>query len=162
MLIGVISDTHDNLENVEKACGVFRSKNIALVLHAGDITTPYIVRALGEFRVIAVWGNCDVDRVPLAQAFSEIGGESKGDFGEIGAGGLSFALYHGVNQNFLAGLVQSGKYDFVITGHTHSAVIQRETHCILLNPGTAAGVRADRASIALINTASRYAEIVEL
>ncbi|HDI75587.1 MAG TPA: YfcE family phosphodiesterase, partial [Thermoprotei archaeon] len=36
MIIGVVADTHDNLNKVSKVIEVFKEKNIEIVLHAGD------------------------------------------------------------------------------------------------------------------------------
>jgi predicted phosphodiesterase len=40
MLIGLISDTHDNLPMIEKAVKKLNEENVALVLHAGDYVLP--------------------------------------------------------------------------------------------------------------------------
>ena len=38
MIIGVISDTHNNLRNVKKIIELFNEKKVELVIHTGDIT----------------------------------------------------------------------------------------------------------------------------
>jgi putative phosphoesterase len=35
-MIGIISDTHDNLPAIKRAVDLFNEKNVDLVLHAGD------------------------------------------------------------------------------------------------------------------------------
>ncbi|MEM2172632.1 MAG: metallophosphoesterase family protein, partial [Thermoproteota archaeon] len=37
MLIGLISDTHDNLIMIEKSVAFFNEKKVEVVLHAGDV-----------------------------------------------------------------------------------------------------------------------------
>lgn len=43
MIIGLISDTHDNLPMVEKAVKKLNQENVALVLHAGDYVAPFVI-----------------------------------------------------------------------------------------------------------------------
>ena len=40
MKIGLISDTHDNIKNIENAISVFSNKRVSFVIHAGDIISP--------------------------------------------------------------------------------------------------------------------------
>ena len=37
MLIGVVSDTHNNLKNIEQIISLFNNEEITLVVHTGDI-----------------------------------------------------------------------------------------------------------------------------
>ena len=41
MKIGVISDTHDHLENISKAVTVFNNKNVDVLIHCGDYVSPF-------------------------------------------------------------------------------------------------------------------------
>ena len=38
MILGVVSDTHNRLSNVEKIIDIFNEKNVDKVIHTGDIT----------------------------------------------------------------------------------------------------------------------------
>ena len=38
MLIGVVSDTHNNLLNIDKIIEIFNEKKVESVIHTGDIT----------------------------------------------------------------------------------------------------------------------------
>jgi hypothetical protein len=51
--------------------------------------------------------------------FLNIGAELKGELGEIELGGVLFGIYHGTDEQLKRKLVDSGKYDVIITGHTH-------------------------------------------
>ena len=37
MLIGVISDTHNNIKNIDKIIGLFNEEKVSSVIHSGDI-----------------------------------------------------------------------------------------------------------------------------
>ena len=55
MKIGLISDTHDNIQNIRKAISLFNDKNVSFVIHAGDIVSPEAVEAFAGVKLIAVW-----------------------------------------------------------------------------------------------------------
>ena len=73
MLIGAISDTHDNLPNIEKAVKFFNDKKVNLVLHAGDYVAGFVVPKLKMLNcpLIGVFGNNDGDHELLKKRFSE-------------------------------------------------------------------------------------------
>jgi putative phosphoesterase len=119
--IGIISDTHDDMENVQRAIEIFNTEKVEYVIHAGDYIFPGIV---GEFKklntkLIGVLGNNDGEKVHLLKSFLDIGGELKGEIGEIELDGLSFGIYHGTDKEVKEKLVNSQKYDVVVSGHTH-------------------------------------------
>ena len=43
MKIGIISDSHDDVVNVNRAIDIFEQNEIKAVIHAGDIISPPIV-----------------------------------------------------------------------------------------------------------------------
>ena len=86
MLVGIISDTHDNIKNIEKAVDVFIERRVRFVIHAGDYVCPKAVESFQGIKLIGVLGNNDVDVSGLTSAFNNIGGELKGDFCEIELG----------------------------------------------------------------------------
>jgi putative phosphoesterase len=119
--IGIISDTHDDVENVQSAIEIFNTENVKYVIHAGDYVFPGIVLEFEKLdaKLIGVLGNNDGERVHLLKNFLTIGGELKGELGEVELDGVIFGIYHGTDEQLKTKLVDSGKYDFVITGHTH-------------------------------------------
>ena len=40
MIIGLISDTHDNIQNIQNAISLFTDKKVSFVIHVGDIVSP--------------------------------------------------------------------------------------------------------------------------
>ena len=93
-MIGIISDSHDNLAAIRKAVEFFNKKQVKAVLHAGDIISPFTVREFKELnpKLYFVFGNNDGDRVTLTKKFEEIGAVSCGDFGDLTIDGLQIAL----------------------------------------------------------------------
>ncbi|HNR26026.1 MAG TPA: metallophosphoesterase family protein, partial [Methanobacteriaceae archaeon] len=41
MLIGIMSDSHDHIEAIRMVVNFFNQKKVDLVLHAGDLISPF-------------------------------------------------------------------------------------------------------------------------
>lgn len=139
MKIGLISDTHDNIQNIQKAIISFNEKLVRVVIHAGDIVSPEAVEAFDGMKLIGVLGNNDLQVNELTDAFDNIGGQLKGEFCEIEQDNLIFAGYHGTNSKRKESLIQCGKYDVVVCGHTHRIQNKKVGKTLILNPGTENG-----------------------
>ncbi len=70
MLIGIMSDTHDNLPAIRKAVEFFNERNVDLVIHAGDYVAPFVARELKKLKapLKGVFGNNDGERKGLYEA----------------------------------------------------------------------------------------------
>ena len=75
----------------------------------------------------------------LNWCFWKIGGELRGEFCEIEQDNLVFVVYHGTNLKRKESLIQCGKYDVVVCGHTHRTQNKKVGKTLVLNPGTANG-----------------------
>jgi putative phosphoesterase len=163
MKIGLISDTHDNFRNIESAVKIFNNKNISYVIHAGDITTPEAVEAFAGVKLIGVLGNNDMDKEGLGNAFQKIGGHLSGELAEIEEDNLLIAVYHGTEFKKRDSLIQSGKYDVVIYGHTHKMDNKVVGKTIIINPGTANGwFFGYKATAAIFDTLSKECDFIQL
>ena len=163
MKIGLISDTHDNVENIRKAIREFNEKNVDLVLHAGDFSSPIAVYSFAGVKLVGVLGNNDKDIPGLTMAFKKINGELNGETLETTYGGLRFALYHGTNYVLRESLIKSKKFDVVIYGHTHRKIIKYYGRTLVINPGTAKGwMFGFYATAAIFDTSNRNVEFINL
>ncbi|MGH9927054.1 MAG: metallophosphoesterase family protein [Nitrososphaeraceae archaeon] len=163
MKIGLISDTHDNIQNTQKAIMFFNDKNVEVVIHAGDIVSPETVEVFDGMRLIGVLGNNDLEVRELASAFDKIGGQLKGEFCEIEQDKLIFAVYHGTDSRRKESLIQCGKYDVVICGHTHRAQNKKVGKTLIINPGTANGwFFGYGATAAIFDTLTRELDFIHL
>lgn len=163
MHIGLISDTHDNIYNIEKFVKICRDKNIDLVIHAGDIVRPESVKWFEGVRLIGVLGNNDIEEERLSSSFQKIGGELKGDFCEIEQDNVLIAVYHGTNAKKKSLVLQSGKYDILVCGHTHKLEEMQVGKTLLINPGTANGwFFGYKATAAIFDTKRRKTEFISL
>lgn len=161
MKIGLISDSHDHMENIKKSVKVFKDNKVDLVIHLGDYVNPNSVLAFKGLKLTGIFGNNDGDKFRLINAFNTIGGEIKGDFYEFETDGLKFACYHGTEWQLKNSLIECGKYDVVMCGHSHECVSKKSGDTLVLNPGTSHGFM-DKATVMVFDTLTRKAETIEL
>jgi putative phosphoesterase len=165
MLIGIISDSHDNITLIKKTVEILNKKNVKLVLHAGDYVSPFTSRYFKQLKpsLIGVLGNCDGATELLKKRYSEIGAEIRGIFAEVTpVKGLKIALFHGHEEHLLYSLINSGGYDVVIHGHTHQAKVSKIGKTIVINPGELCGYLSNSATIALLDTDTCKTRVVEI
>jgi putative phosphoesterase len=163
-LIGIISDSHDNMNAIRKAVNFFNEKKVIAVLHAGDLVSPFTARAFKELeaKLYFVFGNNDGDKVTLTKWFEEIGATSCGSFGDLTIDGLHIALLHGTNEVLVKALARSGEFDVVVRGHTHDPGVKIIEGVPVINPGEASGVLSGKSTVAILDIANLNVEITEL
>jgi uncharacterized protein len=165
MLIGLISDTHDNLPAVEKAVKFLNEAEVGLVLHAGDYCSPFVIAKFKALncRLIGVFGNNDGDHELLRKRFSETSNcEVRGRFAFVDVDGFKVALVHGDETELLDALLNCGGFDAVVHGHSHIVVSKAKGKTLLVNPGEVCGYLYAKSTLGLLDTVKREAEIVEL
>jgi len=165
MLIGLISDTHDNLPLVEKAIKRLNNEKVDLVLHAGDYTSPFTIpkfRAL-SCRLIGVFGNNDGDHELLKKKFGETQNcEVRGRFAQVDAEGFRIALLHGEETELYNALVSCGSFNAIVSGHTHISLNETKGRTIVVCPGEVCGYLYGKPTFALLDTSERAATLIEL
>lgn len=134
-MIGVISDTHDNVANILKAIKVFENLEVDFIIHCGDVISPATVKFFKGIHIKVVKGNCDGDVEHLKQILDEIRGEYFGEIGELDILGKKILVYHGSDQNKLKEFIGKGEYDYILTGHTHKTMDEKIGKTRVINPG---------------------------
>lgn len=165
MLVGLISDTHDNLPMVDKAAKRLNEEKVELVLHAGDYVSSFVIPRFKELkaRLIGVFGNNDGDHELLKRRFSENRAlEIRGYFAEMTVDRSKIALLHGSEEELLEALIDSGGFDVVVHGHEHKAEVYQKCETLIVNPGEVCGYLTGQSTLALLDTVERKAEILEL
>jgi len=160
MKIGIIADTHDNFSNTQKAVEKFNSLSIPMIIHAGDIISPFAVRILSRLtgKFIGIYGNCDVDKNALKNTISKFGKiENPPFFTEIG--GLNFCIIH---EHFLINKIsRNPSVDVIIYGHLHKPDV-RNGKPLVINPGECCSHLTGKATVAILDTANLNVEILTL
>ena len=135
MKIGIITDTHDRQQTLAKATDVFVEHNVDYILHAGDITSPATAEVLAKIdraRLIAVFGNCDTDKVSLENIIRRHDGEIHRGVCRRRIGEKTLIMAH--DPRALGDAATTGDYDLVVYGHTHEYDIHREGETLVINP----------------------------
>ena len=88
MKIGIISDTHDDITNTNKAIDIFEHNKVEVVIHAGDMISPPVINEFKRLtengvKFFGIFGNNDGEKDGLKNAFEFIGGKLLGDIGKI-------------------------------------------------------------------------------
>ena len=157
-VIGILSDSHDNLAAVRRAVRLFNEAGCDLVLHAGDIVAPFTVLELRNLvcPVKAVFGNCDGEKKGLAAAFAGIGEVAEPPFAFVHAG-RRFLLSHLPIP--LGGRGRSPDFDVLVLGHTHKPQVRRNRGVLVINPGEAGGWLHGKSTAALLDPKGLSARI---
>ena len=160
MKIGIISDTHDNVVNVKKALSEFIKQRVELIVHCGDIVAPKTITFFVGLPVKFVKGNCDGDIEMIKKKCEEGGHEYLGVKGELEVDGKKIGVYHGTDASMLNDIIESGDYNYVLTGHTHSKRDEMIGKTRVINPG--AHYYAAEETIAVLDVAEDKLEFIEL
>ncbi|MFC1549283.1 metallophosphoesterase [Nitrospirota bacterium] len=159
MLIGVISDSHDDMEQISKAVTLINQRKATHVIHAGDLVSPFTFEVLGglDCPFTGIFGNNDGDHVLLKE-------KSEGRLfiqpHMIELNGRFIAIVH--EPIAVEALALSGKYDVVIHGHTHIPYTKKEERALVINPGKLARLHKGKSTMVFLDLAALEAEIVEL
>jgi putative phosphoesterase len=159
MLIGILSDTHDQAERTRVALATLASAGAEALFHCGDITTADVVYECGILPAYFVFGNCDFDHDSLRQAISQIGGHCWERGGSIELAGRQIAMTHGDSDQELRRLMDR-QPDYLFTGHTHRLNDVTKGSTRLINPG--ALHRAQQWTVAVLDLASNQLRVLPI
>ncbi len=161
MLIGVIADTHDNMDMLKKAVDLFNERGVGLVLHAGDYVAPFTSREFRrlECKLVGVFGNNDGEKFGLVKQFEGIGKLHEGVHQLEVEGNKKIAITH--YPEIAETLAGSDAYDVVVYGHTHRPDIRKKGH-LIINPGECGGWLEGTSTVAILDVATLDAELVTL
>lgn len=122
MIIGVISDTHGLLR--PEAGDALRGSE--LILHAGDIGAPEILKYLRNVAPITtVRGNLDTQSWAQKLPQTEV----------VEIGGISIYMLHNLDDLDLK--PEAAGFQVVVYGHSHQSKIEEKNGVLYFNPGSA-------------------------
>ena len=169
MKIGVLSDTHDQYENILKAVEILNQEKVKLTIHCGDWISPFTLRFYKKLKspIKGVFGNNDGDRYYHLFLSKKL--KLPIEFDErilsLTLGGRKIFVYHGYYGEITDALITCGKYDAVFHGHTHVPINKLIGKTLSLNPGTLMSVTDEKtkgASLAIYDTQSNTARLIKL
>lgn len=168
MLLGVMSDSHDDVDSIERAIEIFQRMGVDEIIHLGDLISPFSLDPLiGSgipFRLMR--GNNDAE-VLVALKSLEGGGIFHPSPVEIDFNGTRLVMFHGFGDKELTkftaiSLASSGRFDLIFYGHTHEVHVEEVGEAFVLNPGETCGKLTGRKTIALVDTETKNIEILDL
>lgn len=160
MRIGVVSDTHGQVEFTRAAVRMLESLDVEAVLHCGDIGSAEIVPLFAPWPTHFVFGNVDYDPTELTLAIRKAKQTCHDRFGDLTLAGVRIALLHSDDERRFREVCSSGDYGLVCYGHTHRAEQHRVGNTLILNPG--AIHRANPHSLAIVELPECAAEVIAL
>lgn len=161
MLIGLMSDSHDNLPLIKKAVDYFNGKNVDAVFHAGDIISPFCSQELKKLKAgfYAIFGNNDGERTMWYDRLAGWG-EIFEDYYETTLAGDKLLLMH--EPKHLEELAQSMHYGVIIFGHTHKPEKRFIANTLIVNPGECGGWLTGKSTVATLKLPEKEVEFKEL
>jgi putative phosphoesterase len=97
------------------------------------------------------------------EVFNRLGGKVKRQFNAFTIDNRRIAVMHGEMAEVIEALIRSKMYDIVISGHTHDPKIEKTDDGVLhVNPGENCGYLTGKSTIAIIDTITLTAEIIEV
>lgn len=157
MIIGILSDTHDNLPKIEKAVKFFNQKKVGFVLHAGDFVAPFTIDKLKKLSCQwrGVFGNNDGERKGLS---AKSQGRIKEPPLRLRMAGRKVTVVHDrIILDF-----EKEKADLIVFGHSHRAEISLIKDKLVVNPGECSGWLSGKASVSLVDLDSLTAKIFKI
>ena len=161
MLIGIITDSHENMNNIRKAVALFNEKNVELVLHCGDLISPITAREFKNLKskMLVVFGNNDGEKIFLVKTFKDFGTFNYPGY-EFEQDNKKFIMLH--EPVGLEALAESGKYDYILYGHTHNQDIRKVGKTLIINVGESCSWLTGKSTIGILDTSKDEVEIIEL
>jgi putative phosphoesterase len=160
MLIGVISDTHDNLPLIERAVARCNEHKAGFVIHAGDYVAPFAIKPLEQLKCpwIGVFGNNDGEKPGLTK-------ESRGRIQpapfELNLDGKKVVVVHDLAAFDRKELVGKGA-QLIVHGHSHEAVVEMHAGVLFVNPGEIGAWLTGRSTLVMVETQTMEATIEEI
>jgi uncharacterized protein len=160
MLVGILSDTHDESARTAAAIEVFHSHRVDVLIHCGDIIEPSILNLCTIRPFYFVFGNNDADLVPELRAVAATIGATCLEWGDIlELSGFQIAITHGHMTSDVRRLKAKQPHYFLF-GHSHVATDVRSETCRWINPGALS--RADEYTVAILNLADDQLQYLTL
>jgi len=168
MKLGVISDSHDNLNMIKKAVNILNKENIDFLIHCGDIISPFISTVFeglnekiknGNF--FGVFGNNDGDLLYLIEKLGKICKLSSNE-AILDLAGKKIYVSHGPDPLVIKSLAKSGEFDIVCTGHTHDHNIKKINNTLVINPGELCGYLTGKATFVIVDLETMDTRLIEI
>ena len=153
MKIAIISDTHNNLNNIQLVRQAILTQDVEAIIHCGDLTDADVLDYLDDFRLYCVFGNGDY-APEVEERVAWLGSDNKaGESLDLVLGSKRIFVTHGHWHSLLRKALDSGRYDYVFHGHTHRFKDEMVGVTRVINPGSLGGKRVEDRSFVILDLA---------
>ena len=158
MKIIMMADSHDNLPQLHKAVEWCNNEKVDHVLHAGDLVSPFVNKALKNLNMpmTIVFGNNDGERKGLSSTFKD---RIFTPPHIVNLDNRKIAMLH--EPDPMEDLQKNERVDLILYGHLHEIDIRKGTPHIV-SPGELGGWLTERSTMAVWDTESDAISIIEL
>lgn len=163
MKIGILSDTHNDIQNLHKAMGIFAQYPLECLIHCGDVTSLDTLKLMTEYTIFLAFGNGDMLTGEMRNYLQTCKHTNQADY-------LVEATLDekriGVSHGHLLGKqhypFSSGNYDYFFHGHTHQRSDRYYRSTRVINPGAVVGISDTSSSIGILDLSSGELNFIEL
>jgi putative phosphoesterase len=134
MLLGILSDTHDQLDRTRRGVDLLREQGVSALVHCGDLTTPEVLEICAVLPCWFVLGNNDTAVERLRQTAAETGAVCLDWGGLLPLAGRQIGVTHGHRRGEWKRLL-AAEPDYLLFGHTHRSGDNRVGPTRRINPG---------------------------
>ncbi len=149
MIVGILSDSHDRLPALAAGVKTLLANGAMFLIHCGDVGSPAALQILAQAPAAFVFGKTDYDRQSLIDEAKNLNLQCLGTGGELTFAEQKIFVTHGDNGALVQRVITEQSHDYLLVGHTHVALDQRDGRVRIINPG--ALHRTARKTVALLN-----------
>ena len=166
MRIGIVSDSHGEIDRLRGALDIFEIHDAQAIVHCGDIGSAKCIELLADAPcdVYMVAGNMDRHVERLAALARGRGIHFGWEVIEVPlADGRCLVATHGHDANILGELIRGRQFPYVCHGHTHRARDERIGAVRVINPGALRSPKDPRhPTAALLDTDAETVEFLDV
>ena len=152
MKIGVVSDTHNNLKNIEIIINIFNDEKVPIVIHTGDISNAITLQKFSRLNseLIGVYGNNDRYESGLKQVAQKNNFQFQEPPRRLSLLDREIVIFHEPD-NIDQFLSENKFINVVLYGHTHRYENNTKNGILYFNPGESAGMQKGSNAIGILN-----------
>tara|TARA_B100000927_G_C16407423_1_gene445908 strand:+ start:452 stop:943 length:492 start_codon:yes stop_codon:yes gene_type:complete len=150
--IGVVSDTHNNLKNIEIIIRLFNDEKVPFVIHTGDITRADTLEKFSRLNseLIGVYGNNDRSESDLEKVAKKNNFQFQEPPRKLTLIDREIVIFHEPD-NIEQFLSENKDTNIVLYGHTHRYENNIKNGVLFFNPGESAGMLKGSNAIGILD-----------
>jgi len=152
MLVGVVSDTHNNIRSIKSIISIFNKEKVDYVIHTGDITNAASLRKFSELncQLVGVFGNNDRNESGLKEVCKEFNFSFQEPPFLLNLHNKRIAIFHEPDsiEEYIS---KNSNIDLVLFGHTHRYKKETKNKVLYFNPGESAGFFEGKNSLGIVD-----------